>query len=355
VESSVAKQYFWETAPAKELRNLLNWVRLDQHRYSATRARLLLVQSETDFDFHGPSLNKFTIGPTKMRILVKHEQVSSATAQITETIRSVTSERILNQISSKISSGLTAGVPGNSVKLGSELLTKNEYEVTETTEQALAHMTSYSLTDTVGQEHEMTLESPGGQKVAEERRRYKQVTWDFYLHSCDYLELEYDRRWYWPRIKRSFKSPSSSELKWPLVRVVFYVPQPEMDVVWQGDPRQLVDFPDKIEVHPLMDPMPKVNPPAIESLEKLARLAFPATKEEKKAASDYQRAVKKAAKKAPTRYRGAPAKKAVAKKAPAKKAVKKAVAKKAVKKAPAKKSAAKKALKKAVAKKAMRR
>jgi hypothetical protein len=320
----VAKRNFWDIAPSRDFGNLLSWLHLDKQRYSATRARILFTQSETDFNFHGPSLNKFTIGPTKMRILVKREQVSSATSQITETIRTATSQRILNQISSKISSKFSAGAPGNSVSLGSELLTKDEYELTTTIEKAFSDMRSYTVTNTVGQEHEMTLGSFDGERVAEERRRYKQVTWDFYLHSCDYLELEYDRKWYWPTIKRTFKAPVSTKMGWPLVRLVFYVPQPEMDVRWEGDVKKIIDFPDRIEALPLTEPVPNLPAPAIESLEKLARLAFPATKEEKKASSEHRRTVKKPAKKA--------AKKAPAKKSVAKKAARKAPAKKAPKK-----------------------
>jgi hypothetical protein len=335
----VAKRNFWDIAPSKDFGNLLSWLHLDKQRYSAARARILLAQSETDFDFHGPSLNKFTIGPAKMRILVKREQVSSATSQITETIRTATSERLLNQISSKISSKLSAALPGNSVSLGSELLTKDEYELTTTTERALSDMRSYTVTNTVGQEHEMTLENPDGERIAEERRRYKQVTWDFYLHSCDYLELEYDRKWYWPTIKRTFKAPVSTKMGWPLVRLVFYVPQPEMDIRWEGDVKKIIDFPDRIEALPLKEPMPNLPAPASDSLEKLARLAFPATKEEKKASSEYRRTVKKAAKKAAKK---APAKKTVAKKAARKAPAKKAVAKKAARKAPAKKAPKKK-------------
>jgi hypothetical protein len=212
--------------------------------------------------------------------------------------------------------------------LGSGLLTKDEYELTTTIEKVFSDMSSYTVTNTIGQEHEMTLESSAGERVAEERRRYKQVTWDFYLHSCDYLELEYDRKWYWPRIKRTFKAPVSTKMGWPLVRLVFYVPQPEMDVRWEGDVKKIIDFPDRIEALPLIEPAPNLPAPAIESLEKLARLAFPATKEEKKASSEHLRTVKKPAKKAA--------------KKPAKKAVKKATKKKVAKRAPAKKKATKK-------------
>jgi hypothetical protein len=190
-------------------------------------------------------------------------------------------------------------------------------------------MSSDSVQQSTSEEHTIMLESADGAQVAELRRRYKRVQWDFYLYSCDYLELEYDRRWYWPIIKKTMKSSSSDVMGWPLVRLVFYLPQPDIDVTYDGKVEQLVESPDKIEVFPLVGKMPSPYSPLIDSLEKLARLAFPATKQEQKEADRHRRAVKKAV----GQHRGsrAPAKKAAAKKAPAKKsAVKKAPAKKAV-------------------------
>ena len=132
----MANRYFWDTAPAKDLRNQLSWDHFRTHGFAAIRARILLVQSETDFNFHGPSLNKFTIGPTKMRILVRREQVSTATSQITDKIREATSDRVLNQIASKVAAQLSAGVPGTTISLGSEISSKDEHEVTHTTEMS---------------------------------------------------------------------------------------------------------------------------------------------------------------------------------------------------------------------------
>jgi hypothetical protein len=139
--------------------------------------------------------------------------------------------------------------------------------------------------------------------------------------SGTYLELEYDRRWYWPIIKKTMRSSSSDALGWPLVRLVFYLPQPDSDVTCDGKVKQLIESPDKIEVLPLHGRMPSPYPPSIDSLERLARLAFPATKQEQKEADQHRRAMKKAV--GQYRSSGAPPKKAAAKKALAKKSLRK--------------------------------
>jgi hypothetical protein len=173
------------------------------------RARILMAQSESGFDYHGPATEKLNIGPTKREFKYKREQVFTGISSITDSVKTITTERILNQLATKISSSLGASVPGSSAKIGADVLTKEEYEMTRSTEQAMSLMSSYSVQQRTSEEHTITLESADGARVAKLRRRYKRVQWDFYLYSCDYLELEYDRRWYWPIIKKTMKSSSS--------------------------------------------------------------------------------------------------------------------------------------------------
>jgi hypothetical protein len=160
------------------------------------------------------------------------------------------------------------------------------------------------------------------------------VTWDFYVHSCDYLELEYDPGWFWQKIKRSIRTSESTPIGSPLARVIFYVPQMYPDVVWRGEDVNIIDSPDLIEVAALTEPMPNPSPvPSLEALSSYVPFAFPADKKEKRAAAA-KKAVRKAMKKAP-------AKRAAAKKAVARKAAKKPLAKKAARKAVAKRAAKK--------------
>jgi hypothetical protein len=337
----VHTRFFWDLSPTADFNNQISWTQLDKHRFAATRVRILWVQAETAYDFHGPELDTATISSatTARKFTYKRESIVSSSSTISDTIRKAVTDRVLNQITSKISSGIKATLPVGKVQLGSELVAEEVHEVTRTSEETLSQVTSYSVQSTEGESVEINVGFKEGRTIAELRRRYKQVTWDFYIYSCDYLELEYDPGWFCQRIKRSIQTSTSTSVGSPLARVIFYVPQMYPDVVWRGDDINTVDPADSIEVVTLSELMPKPSiVPPLEALTSYVPFAFPANKKEKKAA-----AAKKAARKAVKR---APAKKAAARKAPVRKA--------AARKAPARKAAAKKAVKKA-AKKAARR
>lgn len=329
-------KYYWDLSPTADFNNQISWTQLDKHRYAATRVRILMVQAETAYDFHGPELDTATISSasTTRKFTYKRERIVSSSSAITDTIRKAVTDRVLNQITSKMSTGIKATLPVGKMQLGSELIADEAREVTRTSEETLSQISSYSVQATEGESVEINVGLREGRTIAELRRRYKRVTWDFYVHSCDYLELEYDSGWFWQKIKRSIRTSRSTPIGSPLARVVFYVPQMYPDVVWRGDDVKIVDSPDLIEVVALTEPMPNPSPvPGLEALNSYVPFAFPADRKEKKAAAA-KKGVRKAMKKAP-------AKKAAAKKAVARRAAKKLVAKKAARKAFAKKAARK--------------
>jgi hypothetical protein len=330
----VHTKFFWDLSPAADFNNQISWTQLGKHRYAATRVRILWVQMETAYDYHGPELDTATISSatTTRKFTYKRESIVSSSSTITDTIRKAVTDRVLHQITSKMNSGIKATLPIGKVEVGSESIADEVQEVTRTSEQTLSQVTSYSVQTTEGESVEINVGLKEGRTIAELRRRYKRVTWDFYVYSCDYLDLEYDPGWFWQKIKRSIQTSTSTPIGSPLARVVFYVPQMYPDVMWRGDEINAIDSPDSIEVVPLTDPMPKPSTvPPVETLTSYVPFAFPADKKEKKAASA-KKAVGRAVKKAP-------AKKAAAKRAPARKA--------AARKAPARKAAAKKAVKRA--------
>jgi hypothetical protein len=301
-----------------------------------------MVQTETPYDFHGPEIDTATISSasTTRKFTYKRETIVSSSSTITDTIRKAVTDRVLNQITSKMSSGIKAALPVGKVQLGSELIVDEVHEVTRTSEETLSQVASYSVQTTEGESVEINVGTKEGRTIAELRRRYKRVTWDFYVHSCDYLELECDPGWFWQKIKRSIQTAKSTLIGSPLARVIFHVPQMYPDVVWRGDAVNAIDLPDSIEVARLSESMPTPSPvPNLEPLNNFIPFAFPADRKERKAAAA-KKAIKKAAKKAPAKKAAKKAVKKAAKRAPAKKAAKKAV-KKAAKKAPARKAVAK--------------
>ena len=318
----MSTKFYWDLSPTADFNNQISWTQLDKHRYAATRARILKVQTETAYDFHGPELDTATISSasTTRKFTYKRERVVSSSSTISDTIRTAVTDRVLNQITSKMSTGINATLPIGKVKLGSELIADEVREVTRTSEETLSHVTSYSVQVTDGESVEINVGFKEGRTIAELRRRYKRVTWDFYVYSCDYLELEYDLGWFWQKIKRSIRMSESTPIGSPLASVIFYVPQTYPDVTWRGDAVSIIDSPDSIEVVALTKPMPNPTPvPSVEPLSSYVPIAFPATKKEKKVAI-----AKKPAKKS--------AKKAPAKKSAAKKSAKKSFSRKAAKK-----------------------
>jgi hypothetical protein len=238
---------------------------------------------------------------------------------------------VCDQLAAKVSSELSGKAPGFSGKLSSEILSKSEYEITETTEDVLGATTSHMIQETEEDEHVITLKGGNEHRVANLRRRYWPRRWKVYLHSYEYFELSYRRSWFWRQVRETIKKTGSGVLGWPLVSVVFYEPQSDVDVTYGAIADEL-DNPDSIEILRLADAMPRSMPPGGENLEELAKLAFPVTKEEKsKAASRPWKvaASKKAAKMA--------APKKAAKMAAPKKAAKMVAPKKAAKMAAKKK------------------
>jgi len=227
---------------------------------------------------------------------------------------------VCDQLASKISSELSSHLPGYSGKLSAETLSKSEYEITQTTEQVLTGTTSHLVQQVEGQELTFQLTAENDDRVAQLRRRYFPFRWDVYLHSFEYLELTYGRKVprLWKQVRETIKQ-SSDVLGWPLISVTFYEPQVDPNVFLTPVPDALGD-PDAILISELNDTMPRSTLPDRESLNELAKLAFPVTKEEKSRAVGRPRkraAMKRAAPKRAAKKRAAP--KRAAKKRAAKK------------------------------------
>lgn len=330
----------WETLPNADLSDRANWRSLGNDRYAALRAQLLIVQSADQKSRFGPVIKAFNVAPEDTHQLGwRREQVISRTTTISEAIKFATTSRVCDQLAANISAELSTKLPGFSGKLNSEILSKSEYEITAAAENVLNTMTSHVIQETQEDEHVITLKGGTNPRVAELRRRYWPRRWDFYLHSCEYMEVSYRRSWYWWQIRDTIKTIDSGVLGWPLVSVVFYEPQAGVDVCY-GPIVDELSNPDCIEILTLTEPMPRsIAPAKEEELEELAELAFPVTKEEK---------VRSHARLAPTRKIAAPRKgvrKAAAKKALRKMAAskKRVTARTAVRKTPAKKTAQKRA------------
>jgi hypothetical protein len=339
----------WEVLPATDLAVQTNWRKIGKNRFFLLRTRLLIVRSDGSPARDGSPTKSYPITPDTLSLRTMRQIVLSRTDTITQAVKFSTTERVLDQLSTKISAELSAKAPGYSGKLGSSMMSKSEYEITKSTETSLSATTSFMFQQTQEEELLMGFTKSDGSRTAYLRRRYWPRRWDIYLHSYEAIELEYKRDWLWRRVRETIKSAEMQEAGWPLASILFFEPQDDHVVSYEDPVANQLETPDAIEVRELADPMPPTAVPKLESLTELAKLAFPATKEERAKAEERKihrgAAVKKAAKKAAKK---APMKKAAAKKAPAKKAAKKAPMKKVAAKKAAKKAPAKRAAKKSV-------
>jgi hypothetical protein len=330
----------WEVLPASDFAVQSNWRKIGKNRFFALRARLLIIRTDGRPARDGSPTKSYPITPDTLSLRTMRQIVLSRTDTITQAIKFSVTERVLDHLSSKISTELSGKVPGFSGKLGSSIMAKSEYEITKSTETSLSSTTSFMFQQTQEEELLMGFTKSDVPRTAYLRRRYWPRRWNIYLHSYEALELEYKRAWFWRRVRETIKSADLQVVGWPLASVLFYEPQDDHVVSFEDPVPDQLETPEAIEVQGFTDAMPSGAAPQLEALSELAKLAFPTTKEEKVKAGQRKKrvgvAVKKAAKKAA-------AKKAVAKRAHAKKADKKAPARKAVaKKAAAKKAPAKK-------------
>ena len=279
-------------------------------------------------------------------IRTKHERVVSTTNTIIQGIKLAATSRVLNRMASKISTEIAAKTPLTSAKLGSELLSSSEYEISSTVENTLSQEVSHFIEETTEQEQTITLKPTANDFIAHLRRIYWPHRWNFYLHSYEYMELTYKKKWKWLDTRKTIIEIEPRLLGWPLVSAVFYEPQKFKDVSFHPEPEELPD-PEKMEAEALEGRMPQSEEPSWTQIRASAKIAFPETWTEKRFARRVRKAgTKKAAsRKAPMKItaKKAPARRATTKKSIAKKSTaKKATAKKATaKKATAKKSIAK--------------
>ncbi len=280
---SIAKD--WELLPNSDLADRTNWRSLGANRFAALRARLLIVQENGKKSRFGPVIAAYNVAPDD-RITLKRrsEQIISRTETMSEAVRFAATSRICDQLTAKVASQLSVLGPGLAGKAQSELLTKSECEITEQVENTLSATTSHLIQETEATEHVITLEGRSNQREAQLRRRFWPRRWDVYLHSFEYLELSYRRQWMWWQVRKTIKQMRSAVLGYPLVSLIFYEPQSNVDVCY--DPiEDEIEAPDLVEVRSLNPPMPSSRAPVEEDLETLAKLAFPVTKQEATAAT----------------------------------------------------------------------
>jgi len=325
----------WIYLPSGDLTERDKWKSIRKDHYAISRTKLIVISRRGKKSVYGPIISSHNVkAGTTITIKRREEQVISHRSSIEELIRFSVSSRISEKITAKIASELSAKAPGFSGRLKSELINQDEYEITKSLEGSLSQQTAFEIQEIHETEHIIELKGAKKERVAEIRRKFWPQFLDLYIHSIEYLELKYRKKWLWGDIRKTIKKTDPPVLlKRPLFQIIYYEPQPFADVCYDQT-SNVIDDPESILVRPLNIPCPRVVSSKIPSLEELAKLAFPISKKEKRKAEKRKIRKKKAA---PSRKA---AKKTTKKKKPA---AKKAAAKKAAsQKAASKKKASRK-------------
>jgi hypothetical protein len=223
-------------------------------------------------------------GGATIRIDNKRVTIIKRVDQIHETIQQTVASKFSAELGAKIASEASVGAL-LSAKLSSEIRSKAGEELTEAVQSSVARIRCFEVQDMeeITRSVEYELPSDGTTRKLRVLHFYFKLwpwQWDFYLYRVRYLCLHY-RNWVL-RQERNTISTDTVEHRSPLFRMKYYEPQHEYSFV---DGEHESDVPEtdenRVRIECFRRKMPSVPFPSGQSLEELARAAFPASGEEK--------------------------------------------------------------------------
>jgi hypothetical protein len=334
----------WDFLPATDFSNPANWKRLGDDRFYALRLRLRGIKSRPNAVRWGPIVGRYPVGPGfKLTRSFKIALSETSSEMIQHTIGLVTTARVVAQMSAKIAAKIAAKTPFSSAELGAELLSKEEYDISESAQETFNTQVGRTISRTREVTTTIAYEISPEYRLEETRYLYQPERIDVYAHSYEYIEFSYRAsiRNLLRKKRYEIKNFGIKKLGWPLAAIIYYQPQTEPVPSPPHVENELTN-PNTIDVDTLDIPMPTGRPEEEdETLDELWRIAFPEDSAERRLAS--KRRISEPHRPAAGVRRGAPKK-------AAKKSFRKAMAKKTMRKAPMKRPTLKRAMKKTSAK-----
>jgi len=328
----------WILTPADTaLSDGSGWANLGGNRYAAVRHYLLVVSGTTGKVVNGPIVRQMDWPVrAKFRIEEKNTSIVKYTYTIQESITSAVTVKLSRELLTKVAASLAINPSNLQSTLSSELQSKINSELVESIQDMLSTVQSYEVQVVREQTESLEVVVPDRTEAETIRTvfthlKLRQRFWDIYLHSSEYLQLEYKKNWLWPDVRKTIIY-ELLRVRAPLFRINFWEPEDVLSFKYDTYEPEVSDG-RLIECVALDSKCPGATPDLITNVQDLARLAFPASRKEKEEAT---RSRQRKYARRPRRSTKAAAKKATAKKAAAKKAT--------AKKATAKKATAKKAM-----------
>ena len=267
------------------------WTDLGEGRFMAVCYRFVVVRRRNDAPLDGPLIDSITI-PANSDYTLSNEEVTteSFTDQIQSTVENTFAIKTSEELSTKLSARLSASVTPTA-EIATDVLTKMAAEMADTVKKSLTATRSYSVSVSTKNSGTLFLKAGNGEAPATRKFSiYAKVwewTWDFYLYDIQHLSLRYAKRnrIFWSDVKRTIeKSSSENPVRRPLFSLNFYEPTGSTSVV-EGEYTPGIPNAQQRRVLELTEPLSDAGTPQeMKSLEAYARLAFPTTPEEEKAA-----------------------------------------------------------------------
>jgi hypothetical protein len=285
--------------PDEALETSAGWEKIGTNTFAAVQADLVIVQKREKV-CKGPPIKTIDIpGGAEYSVQDKKATVTKHSSEIQKSIQQTIISKLAAEAVAKIATEIgTSGIVVPTAKISSELQSKVSTEFTDQVQSALTQKVSFEVQDT----HEITRSvsykpsTDGKPRSAIRLQFYLNLwpwRWDFYLYRIRYLILSYEQNWLSPNVRKAILQ-DSFEPKHPLFSLRVYEPQDEYSWTEHEYAPDVADEAlEEIKQEPLATPMPDLRFPAGPTLEDLARLAFPVTKQERKLSPTRRRAAPK--------------------------------------------------------------
>ena len=282
--------HFWIQTPSDQaLSESQTWTKIGTNRYAAFRFHLLVVPGQENSLKNGP-IHKQVEWPIdatyrvqdKITKITKHEFV------LQEAITSSVTNKISREAIGKVSSSATGNLAGLSATMGTEVqrttgneLVKFLQDVLSTTSTLSVETSSETLT---ALEFKVLPKSDSIQtRTVFVFFKLRELYWKVFLSRVEYLELEYEKNWVWPDVRKTVKTVEL-DLKIPLFKISYYEPVTEFSYAFDSYTPQVEDA-TIIRSEVLSgSEHPSATPKISTRMEELAKLAFPTSRKEKQEA-----------------------------------------------------------------------
>ena len=310
---------FWIQTPSDiGLSEMRGWAEIDSNKYAAIRHHLLIVPNNGGKAKNGPIYRQMDWPiKTKYQLQDKIAKITKYTYGIQESITSTVTTKLSHEVLTTI--GLSTGLDVTTLgaKLSTELQTKIGMELVESLQSGLTATRTYEVSTAAEKTKSIEIEVAAADGSTGVRPvfiyfKLRPLFWDVYLYRTDYLQLEFRPRWIWPDVRETIISKEVL-IKQPLFRIAYYEPEEEFSFKYDQYEPEVTDA-DIVQSLALTSAFPNAKPKPTTTLEKLARLAFPVSKKEKRETEEWRKGLKPPAPGRPKSRGAMPAKrKAVAK------------------------------------------